>query len=326
MRPKLFGTLPDGTEVLQYTLKTKEAEVRILNLGAIMTDFIYAGRNILLGFDTPEDYLADDSYQGALVGRVANRVKGARFTLNGKEYFLAKNCGENSLHGGLCGFNRKIFSIQREEGTSIVLTYQSPDGEEGYPGTLSLKVIYTLSGSSLSMEYIASSDADTPINITNHAYFNLVAPGTSVNDYLVTINADRYTESDEQLIPTGERPSVIGTPYDLRRFRRIGEKADGYDKNFILNKIAEDNVPSFAAAVCGGGLRLSVYTTLPDLQFYTACSLQGTPDLRGGIKKAPFTAFCLETQYEPDAPHHEEAILRAGEIYHHTTVYQIERE
>lgn len=326
MKPRIFGTLPDGTEVLQYTLKTKEAEVRILNLGAIITDFIYAGRGILLGFDDPADYLADDSYQGALVGRVCNRVKGARFTLNGKEYHLAKNDGENSLHGGICGFSKKIFAVQREEDTTLVLTYQSPDGEEGYPGTLSLKVIYTLNGSSLTMEYIASSDADTPINLTNHSYFNLVAPGTPILDYLVTINADRYTESGADLIPTGERPSVSGTPYDLRKFCRIGEKADGYDKNFILNKIAEDNAPSFAAAVRGGGLRLSVYTTLPDLQFYTAGALRGTPDLRGGIKKTPFTAFCLETQFEPDAPHHEEAILRAGEIYHHTTVYQLEHD
>ena len=326
MEIREFGILPDGREVLQYILKTREAEVRILNFGGIITDFIYDGRNVVCGFDTLDDYLRDDSYQGALIGRLANRIGNASFYLNGKCYHVGANEGKNSLHGGNIGFNRRLFNTQKAEENTLTLTLFSPDGEEGYPGNLTLKATYSLDGSALTIAYHATSDADTPVSLTNHSYFNLESLGASVLDFKATILADCYTAVGADLIPTGERPPVDGTPYDLRTPRRIGEMEGGYDTNFILKKIAEDpHSPSLAAKVEGGGLTLSVYTTQPCIQFYTASALEGEPDFRGGVKKALYTAFCLETQAEPNAPNHGEAILRAGEIYSHTTVYEIKK-
>ena len=323
MEIKKFGTLSDGTEVLQYILKTESTEVRILNFGGIITDFIYEGRNIVCGFETIEDYLTDDSYQGALIGRFANRIGGASFTLNGKTYHVGANEGKNTLHGGVSGFNRKLFVAERAEGNILVLSRLSPDGEEGYPGNLTIKATYTLNASDLTISYEAVSDRDTPISLTNHSYFNLTGIGTSILDYLATIHADHYTAVDSELIPTGERPSVAGTPYDLRTPRRIGEMVGGYDTNFVLASPTPD-VPSLAATVSGGDLLLSIYTTQPCIQFYTGCVLEGEPAFRGGVKKARYTAFCLETQEEPDAPRKGEAILSAGKTYTHTTIYRIE--
>ena len=326
MEPKIFGYLPDGTEVHQYVLKSPEAEVRILNYGGIITDFIYDGQNIVCGFDTLEDYLTDDSYQGALIGRFANRIAGATFSLNGAVYMVGANEGNNSLHGGHVGFNRCLFTVQKATDTTLILARLSPNGEEGYPGNLNVKVTYTLDGSSLGLAYTASTDADTPVSLTNHSYFNLTGLGTSVMDYEVCLLADRYTEVGDDLIPTGNRPAVEGTLYDLRTPRRLGEKADGYDTNFILKKIVEDtHSPSLAAVVRGGNLALSVYTTQPCIQFYTGCVLEGSPAFRGGVPKARYTAFCLETQEEPDAPNRGGAILRVGETYAHTTVYHVDR-
>ena len=326
MEIREFGVLPDGTEVLQYVLKTCEAEVRILNLGGIVTDFIYAGRNIVCGFDSLDDYLRDDSYQGALIGRVSNRIAGASFVLNGTTYHVGANEGRHSLHGGNIGFNRRLFKTLKAEGNTLILTLLSPDGEEGYPGALSLKATYSLDGSALTISYHATSDADTPVSLTNHSFFNLAGLGSSVLDFRATILADYYTEVDDDKIPTGVRAPVEGTPYDLRTPRRIGEREGGYDTNFILNKIADDPcAPSLAAKVEGGGLTLSVYTTQPCLQFYTGCVLEGEPCFRGGVRKARYTAFCLETQAEPNAVNRGDAILRAGQIYSHTTVYEITR-
>lgn len=324
MEIRKFGTFPDGTEVLQYILKTEEAEVRVLNFGGVITDFIYKGQNIVCGFETIEDYLVDDSYQGALIGRFANRIGDASFTLNGKTYHVGANEGKNTLHGGINGFNRKFFRAECTEGNTLVLSRVSPNGEEGYPGNLTVKATYSLDNADLTISYDAISDQDTPISLTNHSYFNLTGVGTSVLDYLATIYAERYTAVDNELIPTGERPPVADTPYDLRTPRRIGAMPGGYDTNFILTKIDDDNGPSLAATVVGGDLKLSVYTTQPCIQFYTGCVLEGEPSFRGGVKKALYTAFCLETQAEPDAPRKGGAILRAGEQYSHTTVYHIE--
>ena len=321
MENRIFGRLSDGTEVRQYILKTAEAEVRVLDFGGIVTDYIVFGRNIVCGFETLEDYLEDTSYQGALIGRFANRIKGAGFVLNGTAYHIGANEGKNSLHGGICGFNRRVFDVARVSDTSLTLTRVSPDGEEGYPGNLTLKVTYSLDGATLSIHYTATSDADTPVSLTNHSYFNLDGIGGSILDHRITIHADRYTAVDDELIPTGERPSVEGTEYDLRNARRIGEKEGGFDTNFMLSKIANAAHPLPAATVEGTDLSLTVYTTCPCIQLYTGCVLEGTPDFRGGIKKAKFTAYCLETQFEPDAPNRGEAILRAGEVYDHTTVY-----
>ncbi len=325
MEIKPFGRMPDGTEIFQHILKTDEAEVRILNLGGIVTDFIIEGRNIVCGFSSLEDYLADDSYQGALIGRFANRIAGACFTMRGVTYRLSANEGKNTLHGGVHGFNRRVFDVAKAEENTLTLTLQSPDGEEGFPAALSVGVTYTLEGSSLAIAYTAASDGDTPVSLTNHSYFNLLGCGHPVLDFEACIHADRYTETDEALLPTGRRPLVAGTPYDLRAPRRIGEKPDGYDANFILNETSEENAPTLAATVKGGGLLLSVYTTMRHIQFYTACVLTGTPAFRGGVPKMPYTAFCLETQEEPDAPSHGGGILRAGQTYRHTTVYRVEK-
>lgn len=326
MKVQCFGTLADGTEVLQYTLKTETCEVRILNLGGIITDYIFEGRNIVCGFDTLDDYLADTTYQGALVGRVANRIAGAKFSLNGKTYQLSVNEGPNSHHGGKVGFSRRLFRVLSAEDTALVLSLFSPDGEEGYPGNLTVKVTYTLSAASLTIHYEATSDADTPLSLTSHAYFNLDRVGTSVLDYKATILADRYSALDSTLIPTGERPSVEGTEFDLRRARRIGDKVGGFDNNFILSKNADFRRPSLAAIVENDVLSLSLYTTQPCLQLYTACAMEGGPAFRGGVEKKKHTAFCLEAQAEPNAVNRGEGILRAGEIYDHTTVYHLEKK
>lgn len=324
MTPKTFGFLPNGTEVLQYTLKSEVAEVRVLNYGGIITDFIYNGRNIVCGFDTLSDYLIDDSYQGAMIGRYANRIAGAAFMLNGTEYKIGANEGNNSLHGGNIGFNQHVFTVQNATESTLTLSLLSPNGDEGYPGNLNVKIDYTLDGSALTLTYTATTDADTPVSLTNHSYFNLAGIGGSIMDFDACILADRYTEVDDALIPTGNRLPVADTLYDLRTPRKIGEKKDGYDTNFVLNKSSDDlHAPTLAAMVCGGGLTLSVYTTQPCIQFYTGCVLEGEPAFRGGIKKARYTAFCLETQAEPDAPNHGDAILRVGETYKHTTIYHI---
>ena len=326
MRVQCFGTLTDGTEVLQYTLKTETCEVRVLNLGGIITDYIFEGRNIVCGFDTLDDYLADTTYQGALVGRVANRIANAKFELNGKIYLLSANDGKNSLHGGRIGFSHRMFRVAKAEDTELVLTLFSPDGEEGYPGNVALKVTYILDGASLKLRYEATTDADTPLSLTNHAYFNLDRIGTPVLDYKVTVMADRYTAVDSSLIPTGERPFVEGTEFDLRRARRIGDKVGGFDNNFILSKSADPRRPSLAAIVENDALSLSLYTTQPCLQLYTACAMEGGPAFRGGVEKKKHTAFCLEAQAEPNAVNRGEGILRAGEIYDHTTVYHLEKK
>ncbi len=326
MKSLHFGTLADGTEVLQYTLRTETCEVRILNLGGIITDYLFEGHNIVCGFDTLDDYLADTTYQGALVGRFANRIAGAKFKLNGKTYHISANEGENSLHGGKVGFSRRVFRVTRAEDTELVLTLFSPDGEEGYPGNLTLKATYTLDGASLKIRYEATADADTPLSLTNHSYFNLDAVGTPVLDCKITVFADRYTAVDSSLIPTGERPSVDGTELDLRNARRIGEKVGGFDNNFILTKSTETHLPSLAAIVENDELSLSLYTTQPCLQLYTAIAMEGGPAFRGGVKKERHTAFCLESQSEPNAPNRGEGILRAGEIYDHTTVYHLEKK
>lgn len=322
MEIKHYGNLPDGTEVLQYTLKTDLAEVRVLNFGGIITDFIYRGRNIVCGFDSLEDYLTDTSYQGALIGRFANRIGGATFTIDGTTYHVGANEGQNSLHGGMLGFNRRMFMVREATNNALTLTRLSPDGEEGYPGNLEVNATYTLDGAALTIAYQATTDAPTPVSLTNHSYFNLVGVGTSILDCPAMIAADRITAVDADLIPTGERPSVIGTDYDLRTPRMIGEKSGGFDTNFILTG-KESASPTLAATVSGGGLTLSIHTTQPCIQFYTGCVLEGEPAFRGGVPKAKFTAFCLETQAEPDAPRHGGAILRPGDTYSHTTIYTI---
>ena len=331
MNTRVFGTLPSGSEIIEYTLRTDAAEVGIMTLGGTITRFVVAGIDVMLGFERLEDYFEDDSHQGALIGRYGNRIKDGRFTLNGKEYLLAKNNGKNHLHGGTIGFDRRVWTVEDVKENEITLSLDSYDGEEGYPGNLHVVVVYRLEGAALSIDYTATTDADTICNLTNHSYFNLNGCGSGdVKGHRVLLFGDRYTEVDSTLIPTGNRPEVVGTPFDFLSVHTIGERVDenfkGYDHNYILSPTEQAEANGFslpiAAVVEGDRLRMTVLTDQPCMQFYTANFLSGdSPKLKGGYTKHPMAGFCMETQFEPDSPNNGGAILRAGETYRHTTVY-----
>lgn len=325
---KIFGKLDTGAEIYEYILKSESAEVSIITYGAIVRKFTVYGTDIVGGYDSIEDYLADDSHQGAIIGRVANRVADARFVMDGKEYTLPKNDGENCLHGG-CGFDRHIWGVKEANDTSIVLTYHSADGEEGFPSALDVEVRYTLDGTALKIEYTATPDGRTPIALTNHSYFNLNGLGGTISEHTVEIFADKYTEVGDDLIPNGNRPDVTGTVFDLRRPIKIGKHLSedfiGYDHNFILSPAESEYGLGLAARVSGERLKMSVYTDQPGVQFYIGNFLGGAPDFKCGIKRVLHGAFCLETQTEPDCINHGIGFYGKGDKYTHTTVYKIEK-
>ncbi len=333
MKTRVFGTLPSGKEILEYTLSSDVAEVGIIPLGGTITRFVAYGHDIVLGWPTLEDYFEDDSHQGALIGRYGNRIAQARFTLNGKEYQLAKNNGNNHLHGGTIGFDRRIWEVSAVSKNEITLTLSSYDGEENYPGNLDVTVVYRLDGGALTIDYTACCDADTVCNLTNHSYFNLNGCGNGiVKEHTVTIHAEHYTAVNDELIPTGERPAVEGTPFDFRTPHTIGERLSpafpGYDHNYILSVNDKDERGVGTAAIVEGEeITMTVLTDQPCMQFYTAGFLTGgRPRLKGGARKQPFAGFCMETQLEPDSPNHGGAILRRGETYRHTTVYAVTKK
>ena len=334
-----FGVTSDGQPVELWTLRAGAYAAQVLTYGGILRSFTVpapgGSRDIVLGCETLEDYETQDKYLGALVGRVANRIGGAAFELNGKRYALAANSGPNCLHGGVRGFNQAVWRA-REENGALALTHVSPDGEEGFPGTLEVQVTYALGADgALRLDYRARSDADTLCNLTNHSYFNLLGhdAGTLAGQR-AEIFADAITQADENSTPTGVLLPVEGTPFDLRKPRDFLEGlsmdhpqltlGNGYDHNFVLHA-APVSPLSPAARVTGGGLALECLTTQPGLQLYTANYLDGTPG-KGGASYGPRSAFCLETQSWPDAIHHENfpsPVLRAGELYRHTTVYRV---
>ena len=334
-----FGATPDGRLVDVWTLRAGGYVAQVLTYGGILRSLTVpapgGSRDIVLGCETLEDYEKQDKYFGALVGRVANRIGGAAFELNGKSYPLAANSGPNCLHGGVRGFNQAVWQAREVDG-SLVLTHGSPDGAEGFPGTLEVRVTYSLTADGvLRLDYWAKSDADTLCNLTNHSYFNLLGhdAGTLAGQQ-VEIFADAITQTDENSTPTGALLPVEGTPFDLRRPRDFLEGlamdhpqlalGNGYDHNFALHT-APVSPLSLAARVSGGGLVLECLTTQPGLQLYTANYLDGTPG-KGGASYGPRSAFCLETQSWPDAIHHASfpsPVLRAGELYRHTTVYRV---
>lgn len=334
-----FGATPDGRLVDVWTLRAGGYAAQVLTYGGILRSLTVpapgGSRDIVLGCETLEDYEKQDKYLGALVGRVANRIGGAAFELNGKSYPLAANSGPNCLHGGVRGFNQAVWQAREVDG-SLVLTHVSPDGDEGFPGTLEVRVTYSLAADGvLRLDYWAKSDADTLCNLTNHSYFNLLGhdAGTLAGQQ-VEIFADAITQTDENSTPTGALLPVEGTPFDLRRPRDFLEGlamdhpqlalGNGYDHNFALHT-APFSPLSLAARVSGGGLVLECLTTQPGLQLYTANYLDGTPG-KGGASYGPRSAFCLETQSWPDAIHHASfpsPVLRAGELYRHTTVYRV---
>nr|WP_302666747.1 aldose epimerase family protein [uncultured Agathobaculum sp.] len=338
-RRQPFGVTADGRAVDQWTLRAGSYAVQVLTYGGVLRSFIVpapeGSRDIVLGYDSLAEYESQDKYLGALVGRVANRIGGAAFDLDGIHYPLAVNNGPNCLHGGLRGFDRAVWKAQTEN-NSLVLTHVSPAGEEGFPGTLKVKVTYTLTeDGTLTLDYQAKSDAVTLCNLTNHSYFNLLGHAHgSLEGQQVQIWADAITETDADSTPTGVLLPVEGTPFDLRSPRDFLQGlamehpqltlGNGYDHNFTLHTTPVSPL-SLAARVSGGGLCLECCTTQPGLQLYTANYLDGSPG-KGGACYGPRSAFCLETQAWPDAIHHANfpsVVLPARETYHHTTTYRV---
>ncbi len=332
MEKKLYGVLPTGEEVYLYSLKNDSALVNIMTRGATIVNFKAFGTDIVGGFDKLETYLQETSHQGAVIGRVANRVGDAKFTMDGVTYNLPKNDGENCLHGG-DGFDHKLWTVTDYTEDSITLEYYSKDGEEGFPSGLAVKVTYKLAGASLLIDYVAIPEGKTPIALTNHAYFNLNGFGGTIEDHTAVIYADRYTDVNENLIPNGNRPAVEGTPFDFKTPHKIGERcgADfiGYDHNFILSPVKSEVVFGkelpLIAEVKGDNLGMKVYTDQPGVQFYIGNFLGKGPDFRNNTKQVFHGAFCLETQTEPDCINHGIGFYDKGEVYTHTVVYAVEK-
>ena len=338
---KVFGTMPDGGAVEELTLKSGAMSCSVITYGgAVRTltvpDRSGKGVDVALGFDTLEDYRRQDKFMGALVGRYANRIGGARFTLNGKTYSLPANDGANQLHGGPEGFDKKLWSVEELSDDSVKLSLRSPDGEGGYPGELAVTVVYTLSGGALTIDYSAMSDRDTVCNLTNHTYFNLSGhdSGPAAGQF-IQLFAGRYTPAAAGLIPTGVLAPVDGTPMDLRPAQRIGEHIDdpfdqlsmagGYDHNWAID--GWDGTPRFAARLWSPdtGIVMETLTTLPGVQFYSGNSMDGCPAGKGGASYGRRSGVCLETQYFPDSPNQPSfpsATLRAGERYQSKTIYR----
>jgi len=334
-----FGVMPDGTSVESYVLTNGKMSVKVITYGAIVAEIHVPDRDgvladVVLGFDSLEGYLSPQPYFGAIIGRVANRIARGSFTLDGKTYTLAVNNGPNSLHGGLKGFDKAVWKVKNASGQSIALSYVSKDGEEGYPGNLSVDVTYTLtSDNALKIDYSATTDATTPVNLTNHSYFNLAGPASGkILGHELQLAADNYTPGDEGLIPTGEILPVQGTPLDFTRTTAIGSKIEqipgipgGYDHNFVLRD--RDPLKDPAAVVHDpvSGRTLEVFTTEPGIQFYTSNFLDGSLKGKGGVVYGKQQAFCLEAQHYPDSVNHENfpsTILRPGSRYEQTTLYR----
>ena len=328
-----FGKMKNGETVEIVTLKNDLAELKVMTRGATIVSFKTYGVSIVGGYDSIEDYEADaGSYQGASVGRVANRIGNASFTMDGAIYMVTENDNGNCLHGGV-GFNVKNWKIEDLTENSVTVSYLSPDGEDGFPSSLFVKVTYTLADAAVIIYHQGIPDGKTPIALTNHSYFNLDGFGGVIDEHIATIYANSYTDVDEKLIPNGNRPCVEGTAFDFRTPKMIGEdfgkKVDGYDHNFILcpdfsSKYENYNLP-LVASVTNKKLTLNVYTDQPGIQFYTGNFLGGKPDFRGGAKKIKHGAFCLETQTEPNCINGGIGFYDLGDIYEHTTVYEVKK-
>jgi aldose 1-epimerase len=336
----VFGDMPDGTKVEIYTLEEGAIKARVMSYGARLVSLEVPDRSgkvadIVLGYESLAGYTADPkSYFGAVVGRYGNRIAHATFNLDGKRYQLPANDGANSLHGGIKGFDKLLWQ-GREIPHGVELTVVSKDGDQGYPGTLTARVRYTLEGHGLKIEYFATTDKDTVLNLTNHSYFNLAGEGQgTILNHLVMIPADRYTPVDSGLIPTGELAPVAGTPLDFHHPTAIGARINddneqmklggGYDHNYVLN--GKMGVLQQAARVTEPttGRVLTVETTQPGVQFYSGNFLDGTLHGKHGHVYVKRSGFCLETQHFPDSPNHPKfptSELKPGQTYHEVTVF-----
>lgn len=330
MDKRLFGKLPNGEDVYIYRLTDGTTTAEIMEYGAAIVSLCPFGDvDIVGGFDTLEAYTQDTSNQGAIVGRVANRIENACFEIGGKTYQLADNDNGNCLHGGV-GFQHRLWKVVDYTESSITLCYLSPDGEDGFPCNLSVEVTYTLKNHSIIISYKATPEGTTPIALTNHAFFNLDGFGGDIKEHTVQIWADSYSEVNDKLIPTGNHPNVIGTPLDLRLPKKVGEDFsptfDGYDHNMILfpkfHKEFNNKKIGLASRVENQKMIMQVYTDQPGLQFYTGNFLGNGPDFKGNIPQIRQGALCLEAQTEPNCINHGEGIYEKGQVYKQLTVYE----
>lgn len=340
IQQETFGKLPDGSVVNRYTLTNKSGLVaKVMDYGAILTELWVPDRearlgNIVAGFDNLQQYLSGHPFFGATTGRYANRIAKGKFTLDGKEYTLATNNGPNALHGGLKGFDKQLWKSEPLPGkdAAVRFTYLSKDGDEGYPGNLSVAVTYTLTeDNALVIDYTATTDKATVVNLTNHSYFNLAGRG-DILDHEIRIAADRYTPVNAQLIPTGELAPVAGTPFDFQQPTKIGARFDqltsnprGYDHNFVLKRTGSGLEAVAWVHEPTTGRRMEVHTTEPGMQLYTGNFLDGKLTGIGGVNYKQHSAFCLETQHFPDSPNNPQfpsTVLRPGETYKTTTAYR----
>lgn len=338
-----FG-ISNGEEVSVVTLGDESISCDVLSFGATLQSLTVKNRegkdlDIVLGYDSLEEYAAQDGYLGATVGRFANRIAKGCFSLNGKEYSLAINNGPNHLHGGLRGFSHRVWNVEKLSDKSVTFSITSHDGDENYPGNLTVNVTYTLADNALSIRYEAISDADTLCNLTNHSYFNLAGHDSgSVLKHEIKINAQFFTPTDADSIPTGELLTVEGTPMDFRSYTKIGEGIDsdyvhlvqgkGYDHNYVLDGLMNELRTAAWARSNESGIMMQVDTTLPGVQFYTANYIDAGRRGKGGALYGPRHGFCLETQFFPDSPNHPtfpSAVLKAGERYEHCTIYRFSK-
>lgn len=340
-----FGEL-DGQPVERYTLSNANGmEIAVLTYGGIIQSISVPDSsgtlaNVALGFDNLDDYVAKSPYFGCIVGRYGNRIARGHFTLEGQEYQLAINNDPNTLHGGEVGFDKKIWTVDAVDAGSIVLSYTSPDGEEGFPGTLDVTVTYTLTdGDEIQIDYLATTDKTTVLNLTNHSYFNLAGEGSgSVFDHELMLNAPDFTPVDETLIPTGEIAPVAGTPFDFTTAKPIGQDlrdasseqiliGRGYDHNFVIDRsgVADGELALVAQVTDpSSGRMLEVRSTEPGVQLYTGNFLDGTFAGTSGRVYRQSDAFCLETQHFPDSPNQPgfpSTVLEPGDEFRSTTVY-----
>jgi len=335
-----FGHTPEGTPVEIYSLADGKIEVRIMTYGGIVVSLRTPDRNgkfddIVLGCDSVEKYVVQTAHFGGIIGRYANRIAHGTFQLDGRSYFIPKNDGDNALHGGVRGFDKVVWAA-REIKDGIELTYVSKDGDQGFPGTLTATVRYTLSGNALRIEYLAATDKDTVLNLTNHSYFNLAGQGNGdILGHVLKIDGSRITPVDATLIPTGELQPVEGTPFDFRTPHAIGERIDaddaqlrlghGYDHNFVLDHPAGQLAEAAEVYEPTTGRILRVSTTEPGLQFYTGNFLDGSiTGKEGRVYKRRF-ALCLETQHFPDSPNHPSfpsTELKPGQRFQSVTVFE----
>lgn len=339
-----FDTVIDGKKIGLYWIKNDSTEVALTNYGGRIVGLWVPDRSgkmtdVVVGMKNLEGFInSNERYFGATIGRVGNRIARGKFKLNGKEYNLPTNNNGNTLHGGNQGFQDVVWDAEQPDEKTLVLRYKSPDGEEGFPGNLDVKVTYSVTKNrGIKMEYEATTDKATPVNLTNHAFFNLNGEGSgTILDHQVQLYANQFTPVDEGLIPTGEFKDVEGTPFDFREVHTIGERIEseneqlkngvGYDHNFVLNGTKEDGMNK-AATVIGdkSGIKMEIFTEEPGIQFYSGNFMQSKNTFKSGAKDDYRTAFALETQHFPDAPNQPEfpsIILEPGDTYHTVSIYK----